>query len=1853
MKKRFLSAILVLCMLLSVAPMQIFAYPGDIFRPGGEVTETFTLDEGRLLGLKNGYINFMLYNYGYQSYLATQPTLMAEKNGLGNSEQWQMPSCEFITYNRGKEEPRGTVLLLKNASFVNRTPNGENTGIRAEYEVIAYLYGIEGVKDGYELKMNTTVYHELVRLTDNPSEKASSWGVLTTVDTIGIPDGIPDGFNRDFVCRWNYTLAGFSGMGHDEIMDRTGGPSLRMSRTTVQENGEKSVEETVVTGRVDNFTATRFIKGYSSWGDLDGIYLTEVYADGYTWATPFVGLSDYYEKSGTVYTGEDQPLRVAMSPEVSIYPNDRPRSSYVVSQDYIGAQFDKTGESEEIGNWSHYMWGYRDLAMLEEDVPTEPDKISTSFSAKRLAVFPSYDKFVVEYVADDAALEKLKKQYKASPIAQITGDYESVNGTEFVFTGGYAMLSPAVTATWDAANGGEFVVRRDGSIRQKGVHLNAPSFKFYQPKAGAEDALSIEMTKKGFSFAIDPESNDAIVFIDIPYASVMLENAEADMSGNLVFGGLVGFRTVFDGASFSMEKLGYGLKERTDRNGKKTYDFKVNGVQAKGSFDTTKLLNLELAKVEGEVNTFAGEERYAFSLELNAFDLFETEASLALERSKKGALMPDELWFYVKASPGIPMIPPVPIGQLNGGGAGFKDLVATVNGDYFAIPPIKLRGALTGTYLHLIEGTGNIVIGPSEVSLKATDVNIVGAGAATQIIDSFGYSLKLNGQERNYKGNTYKGFSFGGSKEMSLNLPSKEIDLIEVDALLELGAFGGLDSGKKNLYLAVGANGTVKGVLKTLIFGIKLHEATVNVIVGGQTVVPIRGVSVEEGFQQAFRNIDVYIGAMAESRGRIFGARAWVLIPRVIQTKFREGAGWGLEIDLAKKLGNWNWEDKGVTPVVQSENGLTPVALMADASNQAEITVTANSDETPYILLAFDQAVTEQEVKDALSVEGYTLHWCVDGEMDDTADINAVTDVMERTDGTPYRVVLLRPANGGDYRISAGSLAFAHEEAAVTPFERLNLTFDGSNVDGAVKYAEEGSKYMIRTYLAKEEGGADYLFDEQELSDLTGVHVSVPTSGVLAPSGEYYVTTYLMTERQADLNEDGVMENAMVAIDQQAFSDRISYTNTMQPPSPADVSFETAGNEVMHAAWTKVEGADGYRIKVYRQEDEGWVDTGYGYDLEKDTDSIDMALTVGGNAVEVAENGETAAAVAASNLLADQTYKIGISAYKEEDGGKYYSSETESVGVYLPKYEPLQLSLYVNDVLCTPDESGVYQSQLGAAGGTLRVTAENAEAFRVTRMDTNAEIPAAPDGYVIPDFTGTLMLKIDGISGKDVTSEYLLLSLDKEPPVLTLSSDFFYADKDSGEYEITGMADAGSAVKYEIYDEELGNVTEKTVFAGSDGTFSVRETLEEGTDQDSMMLYAVDSAENVSASKLAFITKKLTGTVTVNQSYAEDSGSGEYMENETVTVKAGTRAGYTFTGWSSENNITFADAKSAETTFVMPSGDVTVTANWKSNSSGGGSGGGGGSRLNTVTEKVVASGRNGETIPVSMSKDPNGVITVTLSDGNELVGGAYYTVRITDRKDIAQKDVTVIVKDKTGRAVQGSTDVDGMFVIRLSEHSAYLFGYDDDTFRPDNNLTRAEAAAVFARQIAARKGEEPTAASNFTDVDASQWYAPYVGYLEKYGVVAGYEDNRFCPERTISRAEFVAMTVRFYALFDTVEKNGDGEAPYTDVTREHWAYGDIVYANRVGWINGYEDGTFRSENPISRAEVVAIVNRATGRTADTANWSDLAEARNLFSDVANGDGAWYDADVVEASHPHVANIAGETETWVKQPGGNQ
>ena len=344
-------------------------------------------------------------------------------------------------------------------------------------------------------------------------------------------------------------------------------------------------------------------KGYSSWGDKDGIYITEVYTDGYPWANPFVGLSDYYEQEITSVSGK--PIRVALAQTVSVTPGDKPLDTWVQCDSAAYATQGEDGSSEqEEGSgseyYSHFLWGFHDLIKAgAENVPSQPDAVNTAISAKRLAAFAVNGGVTVEYVADDAALQALKKQY-GEPVALISGDYESKNGTEFTFTGGAAMLSPSVTATWNKSSG-KLVIKKDGTIEHSGVSLNAPSFKFYQPKNGAENDLQISLTKDGFAFQINPDKNDAIVFVDIPYAAVKLENAKADAAGNLVFSGNIGFRTIFNGAEFSMEKLGYGLNAKNN-------EFKVNGVKATGSFDTAKLMALDLTSISGEVNTFKGEE---------------------------------------------------------------------------------------------------------------------------------------------------------------------------------------------------------------------------------------------------------------------------------------------------------------------------------------------------------------------------------------------------------------------------------------------------------------------------------------------------------------------------------------------------------------------------------------------------------------------------------------------------------------------------------------------------------------------------------------------------------------------------------------------------------------------------------------------------------------------------------------------------------------------------------------------------------------------------------------------------------------------------------------------------------------------------------------------------------------------------------------------------------------------------------------------------------------------------------------------------------------------------------------------
>jgi len=1803
--KKTITLLLTLCLLLGLLPTEAMAYLGDIQTVDSGTVTAKKLNSGSW-ELRNDYLRVIVRKDGT---LSTAPAADS-----ADPTDRQTPFCNFVTFKGRGDNKRDIVhpakLSLKRISSVDKTLNGPAKAIKVEYDLTATV-------SGKTVTGTTTVYYEIAKLSLD-----GTWGVLTSVDAIKITSADSNGsLGIELETRWGYTLSGFAAMGHRNAADS---PALKLSRTVYDHTTKKelSTENSVLTSKVENLDTAQ---DYPPGGNWCSNYITEVYTDGYNWANPFVGLSNYY---GYRYSDSNSgTIKTYLPNRVSVAPASRPGDTRVECGDEIGYYFGDRSDYSIVP--SHFLWGFRSLTKLTQPIPSEPDKVNISISAKRLAVFPDGGGVTVEYVADDAALSALKRQY-GEPAALINGDYESKNGEDFTFTGGAALLSPSVTATW--GSGGRLVIHKNGTVEQNGVSLSAPTFKFYQPKSGAEGALSISLTRDGFTFGIDPGNNDAIVYVDIPYATVKLENAAADVTGNLVFSGDIGFQTIFDGAEFSLEKLGYGLKGN---------EFKVNGVHAKGSFDTEKMLSLELAKIEGEVNTFKGEERYAFELELNAFDLFETEAKLALERANDGSLIPDELWFFVKSEPGILLIPPAPVGRLTGGGAGFKDLAATVNGNYFAIPPIKLRGAVSGAYLQLIEGRGDVVLGPSEISLKASDVGIVGFGKYGQVVDSFGYALKLTGQERKYKGTAYQGVYLVGSEELELHLPNTEFNVIVLDSSIELGAFGGVNKAKDRVYLGIGANGTVDGrvqIPKGFPFaGTKFGSAKIQLIAGGQTEIPIRNVSVSEGMKQAFNNIDAYLGAMAQTQNPLFGVRVWVLVPKVLQTKFRYKEGWAIEGSFIKKLPAWDWSSKGIEQVVQAvslEDGEEfAVMLAADppdteprgSGNVQTITVTAGADETPYILLAFDSSVSEETLRDDLMVDGEKPTWELDDPIDE-AKIYAASDVItNKNDNEEYRVVLLRLPGEGTYSVSTGDsdLEFTHETASVLPFEALELTQNSNELSGEVKYPEAGRTYTLRTYLGSAEGEADYLVDEQIVEDTDSISVTIPTDGTFMPSGEYYATSFLMTEKEFTF-EDESTETALMAIDSQQFDHPITYTNTNEPDAPGSVSLEFVGNEVMKAEWAAVDGADGYRVTIYQEKGSGWQDTGFGYDLDKNTTSIDMALTVGG---EETENSK--------NLSADETYKIGVSAYKEEtyftestetgsmegegtsiaegtegstagSGGtniqkaltaKYYSPEKMSAEEYLPKYEPLHMTLTVNGTAITADENGVYHAYVGGGSNSLTVTADGANSITVTRMDKTTGNEITPDSegsYPLPAFEGSLMFKINGKQGMDVTSVFLLVSRDETPPMLTLADPVFFADRDTGAYTVTGTADAGSEI---IYGKTSQSATQ-SVTADSDGRFTVSGTLNKEKNTGILFLSAKDSAGNESTQQMAMITRQTRYAVTVNNSYADASGAGSYAAGSVVTVSAGNRSGYTFNGWTTDSGVAFDDANAAETTFTMPEGSVTVTANWSRD--GGSSSYGRDDSDPSYAVETPDKTENGSVSvsPKNASQGDRVTVTVKPDAGYELDSLKVFDkngkeLELTDKGDgkftFIMPAGRVEVKAAFTEEVKISpfrdvpTDAYYYEAVKWAQKKGITGGIGDGLFGPNQPCTRAQIVTFLWR--AAGSPEPEGTAAGMTDVAAGSYYEKAVAWAIENGITTGTADGRFAPDATCTRAQ--GMTF----LFRASKASADGAPAFSDVAADAYYAEAVKWATDNGITNGTTSSTFSPGSGCTRAQIVTFLWR--------------------------------------------------------------
>ena len=152
-----------------------------------------------------------------------------------------------------------------------------------------------------------------------------------------------------------------------------------------------------------------------------------------------------------------------------------------------------------------------------------------------------------------------------------------------------------------------------------------------------------------------------------------------------------------------------------------------------------------------------------------------------------------------------------------------------------------------------------------------------------------------------------------------------------------------------------------------------------------------------------------------------------------------------------------------------------------------------------------------------------------------------------------------------------------------------------------------------------------------------------------------------------------------------------------------------------------------------------------------------------------------------------------------------------------------------------------------------------------------------------------------------------------------------------------------------------------------------------------------------------------------------------------------------------------------------------------------------------------------------------------------------------------------------------------------------------------------------------------------------------MAYLEKLGVVIGYDDGKFHAEASITREQFVTICARL-ADWMELETYETDHGSFPDVTRDHWAARYVREATRNGWVVGYPDGLFHGEDEITRAEVVTIVNRMLGRVADETYIRRNEDELNTFHDLQNPH-YWAYYDLMEAANGHTIVTGAEEETW--------
>lgn len=206
------------------------------------------------------------------------------------------------------------------------------------------------------------------------------------------------------------------------------------------------------------------------------------------------------------------------------------------------------------------------------------------------------------------------------------------------------------------------------------------------------------------------------------------------------------------------------------------------------------------------------------------------------------------------------------------------------------------------------------------------------------------------------------------------------------------------------------------------------------------------------------------------------------------------------------------------------------------------------------------------------------------------------------------------------------------------------------------------------------------------------------------------------------------------------------------------------------------------------------------------------------------------------------------------------------------------------------------------------------------------------------------------------------------------------------------------------------------------------------------------------------------------------------------------------------------------------------------------------------------------------------------------------------------------------------------------DHYAYIVGYPDGSIQPNGTITRAEVATIFFRLLTDESREAYWSKTNdFSDVNIDEWYNNAISTMVSAGILNGYEDGTFNPNGEITRAEFATIAARF----DSNEYSGEDQ--FDDISG-HWASEYINRAAERGWISGYEDGTFRPDQSITRAEAMTLVNNVLNRHVQPENMLD-----NMVTWSDNTEDQWYYSAIQEATNSHTYERLedGINERWLE------